>query len=401
MDIRLKPVETDEELHSAHELMAHVHAGNAPESRRWLYEHSQRYPGFRREHTRIACLGDHVVSALRISTDTILLGESRLKMGGIGWVTTAKEYRGKGLCRRLMEDALDCMRRSNYHVSMLFGIPDFYHRFGYVTALADYSITMDTVEGLKFGSVLRIRSAKPGDIPALQKVHSLSNTGVACSVLRTTAHFKNRWNGWKTWYVLTDEHGKVEAYFIAGAEGERLRVDDVGVADPGLCAAVVGAAARLAADESLGNIRFYVPPPHPLSRYLLQFRSTHEMRVDRNAGGMMAFVNIEETLESLIPEWENLLQQTPVGSLRTEVTLIVDGASFRIRSNRGAVDVSLFPGKNKISLSAGELMHLIAGYRHVEDVVAPKQCVVAPDARRLLATIFPKRCPYVWCFDRF
>ena len=69
-----KPVETDEELRLACDLLARVYRINTPSAREWLYHESGRYPNFRREHTRIILLGGEVASALRISTYTFLLG---------------------------------------------------------------------------------------------------------------------------------------------------------------------------------------------------------------------------------------------------------------------------------------------------------------------------------------
>ena len=44
------------------------------------------YPGFHREHTRLALRQGQIAGALRITTDTIRIGEARLKMGGLGWI---------------------------------------------------------------------------------------------------------------------------------------------------------------------------------------------------------------------------------------------------------------------------------------------------------------------------
>lgn len=81
-----------------------------------------------------------VLGALHLTTDTIRIGEARLKMGGLGWVATSARHRKRGIGRKLIEDALAYMREHGYHVSMLFGIPNFYHRFGDASALIDYTI---------------------------------------------------------------------------------------------------------------------------------------------------------------------------------------------------------------------------------------------------------------------
>ena len=164
---------------------------------------------------------------------------------------------------------------------------------------------------------------------------------------------------------------------------------------------VLHACARLAGDEALGQIRFHVPPTHALARFLLQYKSIHEMHILGIPYGMMAFVNLGETLESLIPEWESLLAQSGLRDVRVETTLLVDKDSYRIRANKGAIDVAQAAGANKITLSEPNLMHLITGYRYPEDTLNEKRRMLIPHARALIETIFPKRHPYVWLLDRF
>jgi predicted acetyltransferase len=408
MRITVKPVETADEATQALDLMARAHAPEAGPSRTWLYDQSERYPGFQREHTRVVRLEREVAAALRITSDTLMLGEARLKMGGIGWVATAEHHRRKGLCRRLMEDALDYLRRHHYHVAMLFGIPDFYHRFGFVTTLADYSVVLDTVEALGPQTRLRSDTARAGEVPTLQKLHAAVNGNIPCSIVRTTPHLWNRWQLWEQWRVLKDERGRVVAYFIARprTDADRLRIDDVGLEDPAFCADVVAEAGRLAADQSLAQVSFGLPPVHPLARFLLQYRSVHEEARERNAGGMMAFVDLPETLESLVPEWESRVARSIARDHRTEFTLYVreSGAEprpIRVRANRGAIDLAAAPGSSKVSLETGDLMHLVTGYRAAEDLIATRRAIVTAEARDLMMAVFPRRTPYVWPFDRF
>ncbi len=103
----------------------------------------------------------------------------------------------------------------------------------------------------------------------------------------------------------------------------------------------------------------------------------------------------------MIPEWESLIGRSAVRELRTEFTLLVNGSAYRIRSNHGAVDIATGVGASKISLTHGDLMHLVTGYRYAEDLLDERRCLISPEARALFTTIFPKRAPYVWMFDRF
>jgi len=401
-DLAIKPVETDEELRLANDLMAKAHCPDYFVGINWLETCGAGYPAFRREHTRIALFRGELAGALRMHTETVRLGEARLKMGGFCWVTTSPRHRQKGVCRSLMVDALAHMKARNYHVAMLFGIPNFYHRFGFATTMADYAIVMDAAEALASPrTAYRMREAKPGDIPAIQRIHAANDADTACSLLRTSAHLTNKWEHCKNARVLTTDAGKVTAYVMWGRNDRHLRVDEAGVADTAACGNVLHACAKLAADEAVGRIRFLAPPRHPFARFLLQFTSTHEMQIVRDYGGMMAFVDEPEALESLIPEWESLLARSALRDQNIEVTLVVDRVYYRVRAHRGSIDIAQGTGKNKVSLSGADLIHLVTGYRYVQDILAARRRLLTLEARHLLTVLFPKRDPYIWPFDRF
>lgn len=402
MEITVKPVETADELRMAHDMFARVHfVDDYTKGVRWLENCGIRYPGYTQEHTRIAMCGLEIVGGLRMTTDTMRLGEARLKMGGLGWVTTSERHRKKGICTQLMEDILAYMKQHRYHLSMLFGVPDLYHRWNYVTTLADHVIDVDTLEALTFECPFQIRPAKIGDIQTLRSIHAANEGEAACSIVRTRAHFMCKWNESSQKRVLMDDRGKVLAYFFFRNMGDHLAVEEVGVADIGLCGSVLRASGHVAEEESLAHLRISCPPTHPMARYMLEFKSRHEMVISRDAEGMLAFVDMDETFEHMIPEWERCLNDSGAHDMRTEATLLVGGAPYRIRANRGAIDVARVSGKSKISLSTSEMMHLMTGYRFAEDVLASKQCFLSPDARALFHAIFPKRYPFVWPFDRF
>jgi predicted acetyltransferase len=401
-DLILKGVETDEELAQANDLMAKAHFQDFFEAMRWLKSSGTGYPDFSAAHTRIAVCNGEVAAALRLTSDTIRVGEARLKMGGLGWVTTAGHHRHKGLARELISDTMRYMRTQNYHVSMLFGIPNFYHRFGFVTALPEYETSVLVSEASAVGfPAYRMRPGKPGDIRLIQKIHHAGDESVACSLLRSAAHITNKWERWKAVRVLTDDHGKVLAYFLPRTTEEELHVEEVGVTDWASCGTLLHACAAMAIEECVGRVRFSAPPGHLMIRYLLRYRSHHTMRITRDEGGMMALVHLGETLESMIPEWENRLVRSAASELHTEVTLIIDRKPYRVRAHRGAIDVTPASGTNKVSLSSADLLHLLSGYRYLEEVLAARRRIITADGHALLGALFPKRTPYVWLVDRF
>ncbi len=401
-DLVVRSVADDEELNLANELMAKAHNGEASASMRWLETHAASYPGLPPEHTRIAVLDGEIAGALRLTTETMRVGEARLKVGGLGWVATSPRHRHRGVCTQLLHGTLKYMYEHRYHVSMLFGIPNFYHRFGYATTLANYTITLDAGEAASsLSGAFKIRKVKPGDIAAIQKIHDAADSMVACSLLRSSAHLKSKWERLKSADVLTSQQGKVLAYVLAKADDGALLVHEAGADDPAAALDAIAHCARLAHEKYAPRIRFAIPPEHPFAHLLTRYESVHEMRLARDRGGMLAFVDLAEALESMVPEWEGLVCESAVADRRCEATLVVDGTSYRVRAHHGAVDVAEIPGKNKFSVSRTDLMKLLTGYSHFEDVFGRERRLVAADARAFLAAIFPKRNPYVHTFDRF
>lgn len=386
----------------AQDLMAKCFGPNYFTVARKLDVLSGGYPGFHREHTRVAFKQGQIVGALRITTDTIRIGEARLKMGGLGWIAVNDAFRGQGIASAMIGDALAYMRRHKYHVSMLFGVVDFYHRFGFATMLSDFLTSVDVLEAEMATHVpYKVRSGKPGDIGAIQKLHNAGEGDVACSIVRSSAHLTNQWERWKSVRVITDQRGKVQAYFLPRTVREGLLVEELGLANHEACGAVLHACAQLALEQHAPQIQFSAPPCHPFLKYLLQYESKYEMHVRRNRDGMMTVVDLGETLESMIPEWESTLAQRALVHERAEVTLLIEKKPFRIRANRGAIDVSPNSGDNKMSISDVEFVQLLSGYRYLDEILLSRRRILTPASRALLQVLFPKRIPFVWPVDHF
>ena len=79
---------------------------------------------------------DTDLSWLYVFIRKMRIGSARVKTGGINTVRTEEPYRLKGYSTLVMNHALERMAREKYAMSMLLGIRDFYHRFGYAPIAA-------------------------------------------------------------------------------------------------------------------------------------------------------------------------------------------------------------------------------------------------------------------------
>jgi predicted acetyltransferase len=401
--IEVRPVTSKDELRQATELMAKTHGQNYFSSMEWLERHGNLYPGFFMEHTRTGYYQGELAGALRLTTETLRIGEARLKMGGIGWVTTDPKFRKLGVATALMDEVVQYMLQHQYHVSMLFGIPRFYHRFEYATSLSDYSIHIDVAEipAPEEYERYRLRKVKPGDIQTIQRIHQEGDRFASCSILRSQAHITNKWEQFQHAQVMIDQHGAAIGYFLGSLKNTTYHIREAGALNAAAIPFVLAGCAATAKSMLLRSIVLDLPPYHSISTYLKQFNAVFEMKREHDRGGMLRFIDLEEAMESMIPEWEIRVSDTLLRELKIEVTFMVDGVPYRLRSIRGAIDINRITGNNKFSVTGQELLYLVTGYIPFNEIYDEARRLISPSARLLLEGLFPERNPYVYNFDRF
>lgn len=404
-------VTTTRELATANDLMARAQLPSYSESMRWLRRTGPNWPGNKLEHTRAAFDGGEMIGALRILTLTLRIGKARLVAGGIGWVSTRASHRNRGVCRCLMDDALSYMARTGYHVSVLFGIPNLYHKFGYVTAIPNHSVIVELSDLPSSANAARVRHARWSDAASLRRAHDKDEGSVACSVVRSAQYFDTLfhcteptipfWPDWKSTMVVLDARSRAAGYLMPQQGGETLHIKELAVTGPEHHNAMLNAAVSLARKSGARKLRFHVPAVHPFALYLREFNSVHETRHVRNSEGMMALVNAGEALHRMLPEWRERVRESRLATTRAALTLIVDSAPYTISADRGEVSIKKNEGMAGVSLTAQELCRLISGHTSGHELFAISPRRATDEQRRMLDVLFPARTPYVWPIDHF
>lgn len=109
------------------------------------YRHSRgyfprRYPHVWRRETvdydnrLVVKVDGRIVSHVGIFPLKMKVGRAEIMMGGIGGVATLQEFRGRGFMTKLMNYAIDKMRKEGYPISILWGDRQRYGHFGYEMA---------------------------------------------------------------------------------------------------------------------------------------------------------------------------------------------------------------------------------------------------------------------------
>ncbi len=339
------------------------------------------------------------------------IGSARLKTAGVGAVATHPDFRGKGLSSELIASCLAAMQVSGYAMTRLSGIPNFYHRFGYVRGWVEnvYTAAVDDVaqaflpvdeSGCHNSEMPAPPKAKLAPCPptALVELADAYNrqyrlaTGTAVrptflvSAKVVEHHEVVRWG--RGAYVVV----KVDA------EAKALRCCEY-VGDATEALGVLGALAR---EKGCEKVLFEsVPARSELIRILTRGNCDRRTAYIRSGGSMIRLISLAKTLEAMRGEFERLLRSSELAKWRGRLFLGWEReiATLVIRGGRVSVEEG---GVSKHALSGGHAMaQLLLGTDEPGVTVESGGLRLRGDAKRLVPVLFPARDPVLSFADRF
>lgn len=327
------------------------------------------------------------VSRLWVVDRRIRIGGGEFRMGGIAAVGTDQAYRDRGLARRTMQAALELMKREGYPLSILHGIPDFYHRFGYACCLPDYELRVPlgnakaaqramAVPGAASGrpgrtGEIRLRASRKADLPAIARMYNREQEGRAGSIVRDPRGWQGfpRSVGWFTKpgvRVAVDARDSIRGYFVYDAEAQLCRVSEIG-GGPETFEPCMRYLARRAEILGKEEILFAMPPDHPFGRYCRGFGCENRIRYPRN-GEFMG--------------------------------LILDRPAFMADLVKG---LGLAPRIRALCarLEDAALLQLALGFKEASDLLQEGRLRATAEETRMLHRQFPPKLAHMSWADRF
>ena len=378
--------------------------------------------------------GEPIARAI-IADRQMRIGCASVRMGGIGGVWTEPERRKQGHMRAVMDRAVEFMRDEGFDVSLLFGITDFYPRWGYATMIPDQRLTIATENALRAASSqrraspqLRVRAYQRCEMPKLDTIYNSLNALRTCTIVRPDFPYARhtrpsspleppampadsfrmgtRFFTTVNIPVVEDEEGQIIGYAVYDKEhvdqntGERTPIEDeVAVAEVGTTQSAQGAGydailahlARLAARREVNQIRAFVPVDHPFALHCRSYGAEQQISTRPDGGAMMRIINLQQLLEKLEPE----MTRRVVGKgLSGKLTIITDLGSVAVRvSSRSArLTATLTNADYTLQLEQWKLLQLLIGYRSLEDVLSdPRDVPFSPTSRPPADSTSPRR----------
>lgn len=376
--------------------------------------------------TDVALYVDDVkVSWTHVIPMTIRVGLATVRMDGIGGVGTDENHRHKGYSRRVMEAAVELMKDGDAALTSLYGIPDFYPKFGYATIGAQPFIripSLDEVDTLPEGYT--VRTATADDIDVIASLYDDATLDAVGPVLRQPDGIafgsiqraapklrKTLSEGADDAFVVANAEGKIEGYawqalecwwmhFWHRAEPESYKIGEAFATSHQAADAILAEVRNRTRAAGLSSAELAIPFTGKIG---LSARLQNIVTVQHNSRAqefMGRSVGIADLMTALEPELtrRQLLGPDPHTGLVTfdtgedAVTLALTSQLVKVLEGETADDLA-------VKLTPGDAARLALG---TFDPLALADRMSWPaDARPILATLFPERDPYIYPADRF
>jgi hypothetical protein len=353
-------------------------------------------------HHELLC-GEEAVSGLWIVNLVMQIGIAEVRMGGIAGVGTPEQHRNKGYSRRCLENSNNWMETEGFDCAILFGINDYYHKFGYAPCLVSSEWKIPTRDAERAEFRLNVRPMDESDLATVHDLYAQTNAMLTGSIARQD---RTQWPKKGSWYgtpsesfVFTDNAGEVVAYAMRDKANDRARIIEVGATEPRHYQDIVRWAADYAVVCRCENVGFLLPTDHLCSETLMLYGVTCETKFHRNGAGMGRLLRLESFFEKTLTEWTRRAKRlvNPGSSLRLET----DMGGLTLEWTGDAVALSTKPdAAGTVQLPQSRLLQLVMGYYSAETACSLPEVWGEGDLT-LFSTLFPRRPAYMWVADHF
>lgn len=360
--------------------------------------------------SRVALDQGRIVAHVGVWGYDMRVGRALLRTGGIGLVMTHYDYRKQGVAAEVFNASLSAMREAGYVHSLLFGIQNYYDRFGYAQAwpgiahACDVSALPQEKQRYKLVQTATTEAlCGRGAVMRLYERENATRTGTAVRPVYRRAAV----TGWRSKFNLhaLQSKGQTKGYVIW-----HVRPDDIEVIEAGgFTAPAVGpeqlmlAAGELARQSGRQRISLRaLGLSHPLCQYL-RGRDCHvNQQCSRAGGAMCAAVDLAGCLAAMEGELTDRLSNSV---LRTfSGALNIDGldqsASLVLRNGKARLDRSGARSGHRIVAGAAAA-RLVLGSASPDELAVQAGVKYGGRGLELARVLFPAQWPMLYTLDSF
>ncbi len=321
------------------------------------------------------------------------IGRSIVRVAGVGAVSTHGEYRKRRLMSQTFAHALPHMRDAGYDMTLLFGINDYYHRFGYVRAypLTTYIVPVEELPTDKPSPPCRKLKRPP--LEEMAPVYNRQNASLTASAIRPT-YRKAIFLGDQECRIWRHANGKLAGWVLTH---KNTCVDHAG--QPEQVLRILG---ELARKHAWSEVTFKdLHHDTALRNRITGGTCRAETNYARSGGAMVRTLNLRGTLEKISPELARRLANSHLSRWRGTLALRDARQRVVLKIGGGKVGVIDGPaGKNTVR-GGEEIAQLILGTDEPRAVCAAGGIKTTGQGAELLEVLFPAQHPCLAGADKF
>lgn len=334
-----------------------------------------------------------LVSQLLILPLSMNLFGRSVEMGGIGFVSTYPEYRGKGLMKQNLLESLKRMRANKQLVSVLspFSV-SFYRHFGWELFFdeLDYTIPIDQLQ-LKEkhqGSLIRFDYTEPESVKWLKKIETFHNKEVQ---KKNGQQFRK--SDW--WLRLKRREPTVDFVVSLDDQGE------------------INGYIRYSIHDLTFDSKDFYAVDQKTEQLLWQYIKSHIAEVEVVKGKTTAYDSFgfqfaqpqfkkEIIMDKMIRivDVKAFLEQYPFQEIEQPLYVSVfdtqaewNNKNFKIMKNNQVEEVNDAPENSLLEIGIGPFSALLAGYHSVDWYRLNGTATVSKEAERAWDKALPKEYP--------
>jgi predicted acetyltransferase len=365
-------------------------------------DYQTRAPYFKPEHSRIAKENGQIMGHTSIIEKYIRIDDCVVKVAGIGDVYTHPDARGRHVAAHLMNDAMDYMRKNQYPLTMLYGIPNFYHKFGYSEAMADYKVFVPVKHVAQISSSAPLRPSKDSDIPELNRLYNETYKSKTGYMRRVPASWYNIAIP-EELFVTTDSGDKPTGYLVYRAVwGSGGYVAEAVAPTEEIRRAILAFYISKARETYQAELEFRMTPDDPFARFLQDFGSRVVARffAEGEGNAMLGIIDLPLLLKEIKPCLEKRLVYSPLREIKGGVNIVTDMAGkAAVLFDQGKIKIQgkIQKGLPTLETSQTLLTRSIIGYWSSERLMERVKSAgfkLPPELSPILVALFPEKTPF-------
>lgn len=355
------------------------------------------------------------------------IGAATVRMDGIGGVDTEEAYRHRGLARQVLEAAISHMSTGDAALTMLYGIVDFYPKFGYVTAGPDHRLTLPlTGSPTDAPAGWAVRAFDPSDLPMIMELFDATLSDSSGAVVRDPDQYPwTRLRGvaeearTHECRVVTGPDGDVRAYawrgrgcgFVEGYENDdpdQLIIAEAIAADPAAAEVLLDACHAWAREEAehekraITDLGLIIAPEGLVAAAAQSQTSVASQKMIATGGSMVRVLDVARLLHALKPELDRRVAAARLPWTGTlEIVTDIGSAALTITHDAVHVAEGSEPTTATLNLPQTALARLALGVLDPAELLTALDDPPVGDVATALTTLFPRRNPHLSLLDRY